>query len=334
MMDAYRRKIISASVICGLVIIALILSIFGSFQESSRQEEAIRHNMAVISSLQELRIALIDDDKEAIRRHTAILQAMTGENPVIRTILRGRGADNTIMAHTIAAAVQSERDAMNNLIDERNASLRVATYAVLSGLTICFILLSAVAAANLRLQRALHEQTIRDPLTKLFNRRYLEETLSRELTRARRSKYSVSALAVDIDHFKAINDNFGHEAGDSVLKAAAAKIIETVRKDDVPCRTGGEEFVIVMPNADAEQAMARAEEIRAALSSLSAGPESGGGEGIRFTVSIGVACAAQGEESADQLLMRADSALYRAKKSGRDRCILAEPVADIPSKAA
>src|SRR5512145_521163 len=98
------------------------------------------------------------------------------------------------------------------------------------------------------LQSKLREQAIRDPLTNLFNRRYLEETLDRELARAKRETYPVCIIMIDLDHFKKINDTYGHDAGDQVLKALANTLSEQSRRGDFACRYGGEEFVIVMPN--------------------------------------------------------------------------------------
>src|SRR5215208_1911601 len=119
------------------------------------------------------------------------------------------------------------------------------------------------------LQSKLREQAICDPLTNLFNRRYLEETLERELARAPRESYSVCVLMIDLDHFKQVNDTYGHEAGDEVLKALAITLAEQCRRGDFACRYGGEEFVVVMPNINMETAYERAENIRQSLNSLS-----------------------------------------------------------------
>src|ERR1044071_9454894 len=118
------------------------------------------------------------------------------------------------------------------------------------------------------LQSKLREHAIRDPLTNLFNRRYLEETLERELARAGRERYSVCVIMIDLDHFKRVNDTYGHEAGDEVLKTVAITLSEHCRRGDFACRYGGEEFVIVMPNMSMDTVYERAEMIRQSLNSL------------------------------------------------------------------
>ncbi len=117
------------------------------------------------------------------------------------------------------------------------------------------------------LQSKLREQAIRDPLTNLFNRRYLEETLERELARAAREDYPLCVIMIDLDHFKRVNDTHGHEAGDEVLKALAFTLFEQCRRGDFACRFGGEEFVVVMPNINMDTAYERAENIRQSLNS-------------------------------------------------------------------
>jgi diguanylate cyclase (GGDEF)-like protein len=118
------------------------------------------------------------------------------------------------------------------------------------------------------LQSKLRAQAICDPLTNLFNRRYLDETLDRELARAAREHYQVCVIMIDLDHFKQVNDTYGHEAGDRVLKALAATLSTRNRRGDFACRFGGEEFVVVMPNIDVDVAYRRAEELRLTLDSL------------------------------------------------------------------
>ena len=168
------------------------------------------------------------------------------------------------------------------------------------------------------LQSKLREQAIRDPLTSLFNRRYLEETLERELARAAREGYSVCVIMIDLDHFKQINDTYGHEAGDEVLKALALTLTEQCRRGDFACRYGGEEFVVVMPNIYTDTAYERAENIRMSLSSLRIPYEH---YHLTTTISMGIACYPINGETRESLLRAADKAMYGAKEAGRDHIL-------------
>jgi len=168
------------------------------------------------------------------------------------------------------------------------------------------------------LQSKLREQAIRDPLTNLFNRRYLEETLDRELARAAREDYPVCILMIDIDHFKRVNDTYGHEAGDLVLKAIADTLSNESRRGDFACRYGGEEFVIVMPNLNKDTAYERAENLRNTLNSLSV-PY--GFYNLTATISIGIACYPMNGQTRETILHAADQAMYAAKEAGRDHIL-------------
>lgn len=179
---------------------------------------------------------------------------------------------------------------------------------------------AALGLANIRLRETLREQAIRDPLTGLYNRRYLEATLERELRRAARNHYPVGIIVLDIDHFKHYNDAYGHDAGDTVLRALGIFLLGSVRADDIVCRFGGEEFVLVLPSAPQAAALARAEQICAGARGLrvshqerSLGP---------ITVSLGVTTLPEEELSFAAALARADAALYEAKRGGRDRAVL------------
>lgn len=165
------------------------------------------------------------------------------------------------------------------------------------------------------LQSQLREQAVRDPLTNLFNRRYLEETLDRELERAAREKYCICIIMVDIDRFKQVNDTYGHEAGDFVLKATADVLKRQSRRGDFACRFGGEEFVIVMPNINKEIVYERAGDLRASLNSLRV-PY--GRYTLSATFSIGIACYPSNGDTRESLLRAADRAMYAAKEAGRD----------------
>ncbi len=179
----------------------------------------------------------------------------------------------------------------------------------------------SLALANLNLQDMLRTQSLRDPLTGLFNRRYLEASFERELLRASRRELPLSMLMLDIDHFKRFNDSHGHEAGDTLLAQFGALLARLVRQEDVACRYGGEEFIVLLLDTDAPKAAERAEAVRAAVRELSVqhrrqtlGPVS---------VSIGIATYPRDGRQPAELLRSADRALYTAKHAGRDRVVSA-----------
>jgi diguanylate cyclase (GGDEF)-like protein len=181
----------------------------------------------------------------------------------------------------------------------------------------------ALALSNLSLREALRIQAVRDPLTGLYNRRYMQEFLEGELQRSRRQRRPLSVLMLDLDHFKGYNDVFGHAAGDEILRTVADTLRHLVRSCDVPCRYGGEEFVIVLPECPLSLATARAEEICRSMKQNSA-PQAGQ-ERHPVTVSIGVAAYDdQGANTVELLLKLADQALYQAKRDGRDRVVVAQ----------
>lgn len=175
----------------------------------------------------------------------------------------------------------------------------------------------ALSLSNIRLRARLRDQAIRDSLTGLFNRRFMEESLSRELLRAVRSQQQLGVLMLDIDHFKVFNDRYGHEAGDRLLIEAAESMRKCVRGSDVICRYGGEEFVIVLPETAAETILERADRLRLEISQLHLAYE---GELLEpVTVSVGVAMYPKDGQTPQDLLRRADQALYMAKEAGRNR---------------
>ena len=179
----------------------------------------------------------------------------------------------------------------------------------------------SLALATLRLREVLRSQSIRDPLTGLFNRRYMEESLERELRRAERSGQPVGFIMLDIDHFKHFNDTFGHQAGDALLRALGDLISERTRGQDVACRFGGEEFSLILAGATRDAAYKRAELLRDEIKQLSvthAGQLLG-----KISLSFGVAAYPGDGQTAEELVRAADQALYRAKAAGRDRIALA-----------
>ena len=175
----------------------------------------------------------------------------------------------------------------------------------------------AMSFANLKLQEKLRYQSLRDPLTGLYNRRFLQESLQKEIDRAKRQQQFIGIIMIDIDHFKKFNDVYGHSAGDLVLKEVGNYLCSKIRQYDVACRYGGEELVIIMPNAAISDTVMRAEEIRAGVNQLKLEQDHQKLESI--TVSIGVSCFPDDGTKTDQLIKAADRALYQAKKEGRDR---------------
>jgi diguanylate cyclase (GGDEF)-like protein/PAS domain S-box-containing protein len=175
----------------------------------------------------------------------------------------------------------------------------------------------ALAVANMKLREALRAQSIRDPLTGWFNRRYMEETLEREVLRAARNRHSLAVIMLDVDHFKGFNDSFGHEAGDTVLQKLCQMMKSRIRNEDVACRYGGDEFVLVLPDTSAELAARRAEELRTAVAEM--GMRYQGQSPGLLTLSVGVATFPTDGSTPKELLRASDSALLRAKSEGRDR---------------
>jgi diguanylate cyclase (GGDEF)-like protein len=174
----------------------------------------------------------------------------------------------------------------------------------------------SLAVANLTLREVLRNQSIRDPLTGLFNRRYMEESLNREIQRAFRTGRSLSFVMLDLDHFKQFNDHFGHQAGDLLLKEVAATIKGRVRAGDLACRFGGEEFALILCEVDTDGARKCVEHIRSAIKSLSM--QFRGQTLGNVTISAGIGTFPIHSDNQDGLVQVADQALYRAKNSGRD----------------
>jgi diguanylate cyclase (GGDEF)-like protein len=166
-------------------------------------------------------------------------------------------------------------------------------------------------------------EKIQDPLTSLYNRRYMEIMFGHELQRARRAEYPVSIIMMDIDHFKNLNDTYGHPAGDEVLRSLAKLIKQQVRSTDIACRYGGEEILIILPETALEVAAERAEVLRAAFSETAI---EYGGQVMQSSISLGVAVFPLHGENSKQLIQGADLALYAAKNDGRNRVNLAKRI--------
>jgi len=178
----------------------------------------------------------------------------------------------------------------------------------------------SITLTNLKLRDELRAQAIRDPLTGLFNRRYMEETLDREIRRAGRHNTTVGVIMFDIDHMKPINDTYGHDAGDIVLKALGRELLRMFRGEDVACRYGGDEFTIVLPEASLADAWRRAEQIREAVKRLNLEYD---GQNIgTLTLSIGVAAYPDHGLNAEKVLLASDAASYASKSEGGDRIMV------------
>ena len=174
--------------------------------------------------------------------------------------------------------------------------------------------------ANLKLRESMRTLSIRDPLTGLFNRRYMEEALAQEQHRTKRNDAQMAVIMLDIDHFKRYNDNFGHDGGDAILRALGAFFKKHVRGSDIACRYGGEEFMLILSPSTAEGAQQRAEKIRedARLLSVTQGNRNLGA----ITLSLGLAIFPEHASEAAAIVKAADVALYQAKRGGRDRVVM------------
>jgi diguanylate cyclase (GGDEF)-like protein len=200
---------------------------------------------------------------------------------------------------------------------QRNGPLLEAHHALLP----VFTEQIALALSNLKLRDTLRQQAIRDPLTGLFNRRYMEETLTLEIERAKRTKAPFCVMMLDLDHFKRFNDTHGHETGDAVLQALGHFLQRYIRGGDIACRYGGEEFTLILPDISLEQATQRATQLCEGVRTLQV--EVKGQALSPLTLSVGIATYPTHGERGERLLQAADVALYQAKQEGRDRAVVA-----------
>jgi diguanylate cyclase (GGDEF)-like protein/PAS domain S-box-containing protein len=178
-----------------------------------------------------------------------------------------------------------------------------------------------LSIANIKLREALRTQSIKDALTGLYNRRYMEETLDREVRRAARAEQSLGIIMLDLDHFKKFNDTYGHDAGDAVLRETGTFLFKSIRAEDFVCRFGGEEFVVILPTADLAATRGRAERVRLKMKELTI-VHQGRSMGM-ITISVGVAVFPEHGMSPKELMAAADAALYEAKRGGRDQVVVA-----------
>ncbi|HLZ14051.1 MAG TPA: diguanylate cyclase [Candidatus Acidoferrum sp.] len=179
-----------------------------------------------------------------------------------------------------------------------------------------------LALANLKLRETLRLLSVRDPLTGLFNRRFMQESLERELRRASRSAKPLAAILLDIDHFKQFNDSYGHEAGDIVLRELGALLQSQIRGEDIACRVGGEEFLLILPDTSLDTARQRAEKLREECKRISI--QYGGRPLAAITLSLGISSFPEHGTASEAILRCADEALYQAKAEGRDCVVVAK----------
>jgi diguanylate cyclase (GGDEF)-like protein len=187
----------------------------------------------------------------------------------------------------------------------------------------------SLALSSIALREQLRNQALRDPLTGLYNRRFLEEMLERLGLDAERRRAPMSAIMIDLDHFKRLNDQHGHAAGDAVLREVGGTIMATLRTTDVACRYGGEELAVLLPDCPLDMAVGRAEQLRGRIAEVVQARD-----GIGVTASFGVACIPETSVRAADLITTADAALYQAKQQGRDRVVAAplRPVAPLAGR--
>ncbi|MDC8760699.1 GGDEF domain-containing protein [Janthinobacterium fluminis] len=216
-------------------------------------------------------------------------------------------------------------------VDLLRSGVVASVYVATANFMALLLNVAFMAVATRRLQTILERRSTHDPLTLVLNRRGFADVYAREKAQLWRAARPLALLSIDLDHFKSINDRFGHATGDRVLIHVACQIGEALRESDSVARFGGEEFIVLLPDTGVELALGVAERIRASLR-----------QGLdvqlpAYTVSIGVACQLVPAETLDELLSRADTALYRAKANGRDRVELADaqaPIAVRPGCAA
>jgi diguanylate cyclase (GGDEF)-like protein len=218
--------------------------------------------------------------------------------------LIAQGASAGVL-HLRQSASQAAAEPMN--AERQQLAARVAEYI-------------ALALTNLNLRDTLRSQAIRDPLTGLFNRRYMEETLDREIRRASRHGTTVGIIMFDIDRMKPINDTYGHDAGDLLLRSLGGLMLNSFRGEDVACRYGGDEFTIVLPEASLVDVWRRAEQLRENVKKLDIKYE---GRSVgAITLSIGVAAYPDHGLTAERVLLAADAASYASKSDGGDRIVV------------
>lgn len=257
------------------------------------------------------------EDCWAIRRGHA--HEMTGnKNPLLCNHVI-QAIDNQVFVQNICIPLIAQGETLGSLYIKLQPGQDIEHWKQLG---ISMAERAALDFANQRLRYKLHQQSIRDPLTGLFNRRYMEETLHREIRRAVRHSAQLSVAMIDVDYFKKFNDKYGHEVGDRVLKEMAGYLQNNLRVEDIVCRFGGEEFIVILPDASMEDTIRRANQWRESIKKINVGHYDQVMDHI--TISVGVACFPDHGNSVDTLLRTVDDALYAAKRAGRDCVVSAD----------
>lgn len=253
-----------------------------------------------------------------------------------RTVLSGQTWSGTIVnrrkdgslydeEQTIAPVVDDSGQISHFIAIKQDVSQQRQTQ---TALVTAHLRLAEHVAEIEKLNRQLREQAIRDPLTGLYNRRYLEDTVARDMARLVSAGRPVALAVIDVDHFKEVNDTHGHITGDLLLRRLASVLLAQVRASDFVCRLGGDELIVVLPGAGEAVAVGRAERWRAAAAR--ARIQATGQVEVRLTLSVGIACFRDPGEGFEAALRRADAALYRAKADGRDRVVSADVETNAP----
>lgn len=265
--------------------------------------------------------AMADDDSASIAPHDC-WALRRDRTHVVEDISQGMvcqhaGANLPAHASTVCIPLSAQGTQLGML------ALRSEDPRELTSLTVAEAAAEQLSLAlhNLRLRETLRQQSIRDPLTGLYNRRYLEEALNHELARCTRRALPLSVLMLDVDHFKQFNDLHGHSGGDRVLAAIGEFLLTQMRGEDICCRYGGEELTIILPEVDLPTASKMAEKLRVGIEALQVMAD--GVSLPKITASFGAASFPEHAGNATQLLRRADEALYRAKQAGRNQVVSA-----------
>jgi diguanylate cyclase (GGDEF)-like protein/PAS domain S-box-containing protein len=252
----------------------------------------------------------VDADRRLVRDY--LTRRLSGELDRVSYTFRGRRKDGAIIDIECHGSVMwlSEKPVLISMLMDITERVRAER-------------------AVLVLQEQLREQSTHDALTGLFNRRYLADNIEREIALAEREHQPISVIMADLDHFKTVNDQHGHQAGDQVLRHFADLVRANSRSSDICCRYGGEEFLLVLPRMPHTAARARAEQLRAAIADTTI-PYTG--HRLQLTASFGIATYPNDAATADDLVASADAALYRAKEHGRNRVETSQPPAQTPSR--
>ncbi len=289
--EARFRGLVSQSLV-GMVIVE-----DGKFSYSNARFDEIFG----YSALEVRRLGLLDIASENDRPLVAenIRKRLSGEMEHVKYAFRGLRKNGVVID-----------------VESHGSTMEIGGKVALIGLVMDVTERTRAEREVLALQEQLRERSIRDPLTGLYNRRYLEETLSRELILADRHGHPVSLIMGDLDHFKAVNDHYGHLGGDEVLRSFGDLMKGNARGSDIYCRYGGEEFLLVLPQMAKSNAVERAEQL---CTAMAATPVLFGNASIAVTASFGVAAFPQDGRTGDELIAAADTALYAAKAAGRNR---------------